>query len=66
MRKFEDKERCGAWRCEGFSCNNYSDFSYDCNHDLCHVCNSGWTCRSCNDFEDCEYAESNVQLQEGK
>lgn len=64
--KFTDKNRCGAWRCEGFSCSDYCESDYDCANDLCHVCKNGHKCSSCDNFEDCEAADENMRLQESK
>ena len=63
MQKFGDKQRCGAWRCKGFACSNYNEISYDCNNNLCHVCNSGHSCQNCEDYTECECGVENAELQ---
>lgn len=62
--KFFDEGKCGAWRCITFSCRDYSEFSYDCQNDLCHVCSSGCFCSSCDNFDDCPDGIDNVEIQE--
>ena len=63
--RFTDKNMCGAWRCEFFSCMNYVDYSYNCNEGLCHVCGIGHSCQHCDNAEDCEDFSHNVKLQNG-
>lgn len=62
-KKFNDPKMCGAWRCNEFSCGNYSDFDYDCNNNLCHVCATGQKCLNCDNFEDCEFGKENMKIQ---
>ena len=60
---FTDKERCGAWRCECFSCEIYSETDYDCQEGHCHVCAAGQMCSNCENYGDCEEAAENMKLQ---
>lgn len=62
-KKFNDPKMCGAWRCDEFSCGNYSDSDYDCNNNLCHVCATGQKCLNCDNFEDCEFGKDNMKIQ---
>ena len=62
-KKFNDPKMCGAWRCNEFSCGNYSDSDYDCNNNLCHVCATGQKCLNCDNFEDCEFGKDNMKIQ---
>ena len=62
-KKFNDPKMCGAWRCNEFSCGNYSDSDYDCNNNLCHVCATGQKCLNCDNFEDCEFGKENMKIQ---
>ena len=62
-KNFNDPKMCGAWRCNEFSCGNYSDSGYDCNNNLCHVCATGQKCLNCDNFEDCEFGKENMKIQ---
>ena len=62
-KKFNDPKMCGAWRCNEFSCGNYSDSDYDCNNNLCHVCATGQKCLNCDNFEDCEFGKDSMKIQ---
>lgn len=62
-KKFNDPKMRGAWRCDEFSCGNYSDSDYDCNNNLCHVCATGQKCLNCDNFEDCEFGKDNMKIQ---
>lgn len=62
--KMTSEERCGAWCCLGFACRDYSEISYNCTHDLCHVCSSGCFCTCCEDFDICSDGIDNVEFQE--
>lgn len=61
--KYINKNYIGAWRCDEFSCGNYSDSDYDCNNNLCHVCATGQKCLNCDNFEDCEFGKENMKIQ---
>jgi len=63
---FTDKEKCEAWRCQGFSCMKYIPDRLGCNMDLCHVCAESMTCRNCEYANGCSYATENIKLQEGE
>ena len=63
-KKIDDTKMCGAWRCDEFACVNYSQFDYDCNNHLCHVCVTGKKCLNCSGFDNCEYAKENMRKQE--
>lgn len=60
--KFVDKNKCGAWRCEDFSCMNSSD---NCDNTMCHVCSNGHSCQYCDNAPDCKDFLHNIKMQNG-
>ena len=66
MIRFNSPDMCGAWRCEEFSCDSFHEADYNCNNNLCHVCNHGTKCSSCKNFSECEEAQHNLKIQNEK